>query len=126
MYTGKDATITGRTVQVPAQVNRVIGTGCSCREIVYLNASDKIVGIEQSESNSTGGSGKLMAYMVARPELMSLPVVTSGTTINYEKLQNSILMLYLLTVQKRQTLYNQKQVFPLLLSTYMLLEHLNR
>ncbi|NYB27596.1 MAG: iron ABC transporter substrate-binding protein [Methanobacteriaceae archaeon] len=78
--------VAGRTVQVPAQVNRVIGTGCSCREIVYLNASDKIVGIEQSESNSTGGSGKLMAYMVARPELMSLPVVTSGTTINYEKI----------------------------------------
>jgi iron complex transport system substrate-binding protein len=76
----------GRTVQVPAQVNKVIGTGCSCREIVYLNASDKIIGIEQPESNSSGGNGKLMAYMVAYPELMSLPVVTSGTTINYEKI----------------------------------------
>lgn len=78
----------GRTVQVPAQVDRVVGTGCSDREIVYLNASDKLVGIEQVESNSNGGSGDSLPYMVAYPELMELPIVgdASKNIINYEKI----------------------------------------
>lgn len=85
------ATITdvaGRTVQVPAQVNKVVGTGCSAREIVYLNASDKIVGIEQPETNSTGGWGNQLPYMIAHPELMSLPIVGDArkTVINYEEI----------------------------------------
>jgi len=79
--------VAGRTVQVPAQVDKVVGTGCSDREIVYLNASDKLVGIEQVESNSTGGSGNSLPYMIAHPELMSLPIVgdASKNIINYEK-----------------------------------------
>ncbi|MEN4018262.1 MAG: ABC transporter substrate-binding protein [Methanobacterium sp.] len=78
----------GRTVQVPAQVNKVVGTGCSGREIVYLNASDKMVGIEQIESNSTGGWGNQLPYMIAHPELMSLPIVGNAktSTVNYEKI----------------------------------------
>jgi len=80
--------VAGRTVQVPAQVDKVVGTGCSDREIVYLNASDKLVGIEQVESNSTGGSGNSLPYMIAHPELMSLPIVgdASKNIINYEKI----------------------------------------
>lgn len=78
----------GRTVQVPTEVNRVVGTGCSGREIVYLNASDKLVGIEQVESNTTGGSGNSLPYMIAHPELMSLPIVgdASKNIINHEKI----------------------------------------
>lgn len=80
--------VAGRTVQIPAQVNKVVGTGCSNREIVYLNASDKMVGIEQPETNSTGGWGAQLPYMVAHPELMKLPVVGDArkTIINYEKI----------------------------------------
>lgn len=78
----------GRTVQIPTQVNKVVGTGCSNREIVYLNASDKMVGIEQPETNSTGGWGAQLPYMVANPELMELPVVGDArkSIINYEKI----------------------------------------
>jgi iron complex transport system substrate-binding protein len=78
----------GRTVQVPAQVNKVVGTGCSGREIVYLNASDKMVGIEQMESNSTGAWGNQLPYMIAHPELLKLPVVANARTdtVYYEKL----------------------------------------
>jgi iron complex transport system substrate-binding protein len=80
--------VAGRTVQVPEQVNKVVGTGCSGREVVYLNASDKMVGIEQIESNSTGGWGNQLPYMIAHPELMSLPIVGNAKTdtVNYEKI----------------------------------------
>ena len=79
--------VAGRTVQVPAQVNKVVGTGCSNREIVYLNASDKLVGIEQVESNATG-MGTALPYMMAHPELKDLPVVgdASKNIINYEEI----------------------------------------
>lgn len=78
----------GRTVQIPTPVNKVIGTGCSGREIVYLNSSDKMVGIEQVETNFTGGWGVQLPYMVAHPELMNLPIVGDArkTIINYEKI----------------------------------------
>jgi len=80
--------VAGRTVQVPAQVDKVVGTGCSDREIVYLNASDKMVGIEQMESNSTGAWGNQLPYMIAHPELLKLPVVANARTdtVYYEKL----------------------------------------
>ncbi len=80
--------VAGRTVQVPAQVDKVVGTGCSAREIVYLNASDKIVGIEKTETNSTGGWGSQLPYMIAHPELMSLPIVGDARTnvVNYEEI----------------------------------------
>lgn len=77
-----------RTVQVPSQVNKVVAVGCSAREVVYLNASDKLVGIEQIETNSTGGWGNQLPYTIANPELMSLPVVGNAKTdtVNYEKI----------------------------------------
>lgn len=80
--------IAGRTVDIPSQVNKVAGTGCSGREIIYLEAKDKMVGIEQVETNSTGGWGNMLSYMVANPELLDLPVIGDArkTVINYEKL----------------------------------------
>lgn len=78
----------GRTVQVPVQVNKVAGIGTSNRNIVYLNASDKLVGIEQVETNSTGGWGTQLPYVIAHPELMSLPVIGDArkNVVNYEKI----------------------------------------
>jgi len=80
--------VAGRTVQVPVKVDKVVGTGCSAREIVYLNASDKIVGIEQTETNSTGGWGNQLPYMIAHPEFMNLPIIGDArkTVINYEEI----------------------------------------
>lgn len=80
--------VAGRTVEVPSTVDKVVGTGCSDREIVYLNASDKLVGIEQVETNSTGGWGTGLPYMMAHPELMDLPVVGDArkSTVNYEEI----------------------------------------
>lgn len=78
----------GRTVQIPDKVNKVIGTGCSGREIVYLDAAEKMVGIEQIESNSTGGWGDQLPYMIVHPELFKLPIIGNARTgtVNYEKI----------------------------------------
>ena len=80
--------IAGRTVQVPAHVNKIVGTGCSDREIVYMNASDKLVGIERVETNSTGTIGNQLPYTMANPQLMNLPVVGDGSKdiVNYEEI----------------------------------------
>ncbi len=69
-------------------MNRVVGTGCSGREIVYLDAKDKMVGIEQIETNSAGGWGNMLSYMVANPELMELPIIGDArkNIINYEQI----------------------------------------
>jgi len=80
--------VVGRTVEVPATVNKVVGIGCSDREIVYLNASNKLVGIEQVESNSTGSWGNELPYIIAHTELMNLPIVGNAktNTVNYEEI----------------------------------------
>jgi len=63
----------GRVVEVPTEVNRIIcfGPG-TLRLITYLNATDKVVGIE-------GGFEKMDAsgrpYRLAHPELGNLPVI---------------------------------------------------
>ena len=78
----------GRTVQVPVHVNKVVATGCSAREVVYLNASDKLVGVERVETNSTGAIGNQLPYIMANPQLMNLPVVGDGSKdiVNYEEI----------------------------------------
>ena len=80
--------IAGRTVQVPAHVNKIVATGCSAREVVYLNASDKMVGVEQAESNATGSWANQLPYMIAHPELTHLPVVGDArkNMVNYEEI----------------------------------------
>ncbi|OPY20891.1 MAG: corrinoid ABC transporter substrate-binding protein [Methanobacterium sp. PtaU1.Bin097] len=77
-----------RTVQVPVQVNRVVGTGTSNRNIIYLNSSDKLVGVEQIESSSAGGWENQLPYMIANPELRNLPVIGDArkNLVNYEKI----------------------------------------
>jgi hypothetical protein len=86
---------------------------CSAREIVYLNASDKIVGIEKTETNSTGGWGSQLPYMIAHPELMSLPIVGDARTnvVNYEEIAKLKPMLSLLLMPALLKTYNPKQEF---------------
>jgi iron complex transport system substrate-binding protein len=66
----------GREVEVPKNVNRIICSGTGClRLIVYLNATDKVVGIEGFEKKR-GVVGR--PYIMAHPELLDLPVIGNG------------------------------------------------
>ncbi|MBP2173147.1 ABC transporter substrate-binding protein [Methanococcus voltae] len=72
----------GRTVQVPKKVDRTIGLACTLREIVYLGVKDKVIGIEEVESDEK--IGMRMPYMLANPELADLSIVNkAGKTQQY-------------------------------------------
>ncbi|MFP3908963.1 MAG: iron ABC transporter substrate-binding protein [Archaeoglobaceae archaeon] len=61
----------GRTVEVPEEVDRVVGVGAgSLRLITYLNATHKVVGVEDFEK-----SDHLRPYIMAHPELTELPSI---------------------------------------------------
>ncbi|MBP2202062.1 iron complex transport system substrate-binding protein [Methanococcus voltae] len=76
----------GRTVQVPKKVDRTIGLGSSLREIVYLQATDKVVGVEKLESDEKVGSRTL--YILTHKELMDLPIVSESGNVEqyYERI----------------------------------------
>ncbi|ASJ02042.1 hypothetical protein A3L09_01560 [Thermococcus profundus] len=65
----------GRSVQVPPNVQRVVAIGPGAlRLVVYLNASDMVVGVEDFEKKYPYGR----PYILAHPELKDLPSVGSG------------------------------------------------
>ena len=65
----------GRTVKVPVKVSRVVAVGPGAlRILVYLNATDKVVGIEEIEKRYPYGR----PYVLAHPELLKLPVIGPG------------------------------------------------
>jgi iron complex transport system substrate-binding protein len=65
----------GRTVQVPANVQRVVAAGPGAlRLVVYLNASDMVVGVEDFEKRYSYGR----PYIIAHPELKELPSIGPG------------------------------------------------
>ncbi|CAB3288181.1 exported protein of unknown function [Methanocaldococcus lauensis] len=66
----------GREVVVPKDVNRIVCIGPGClRLIVYLNATDKVVGVEDAEKKwSIYGR----PYRIAHPELAKLPTIGQG------------------------------------------------
>ncbi|ASJ07265.1 iron ABC transporter substrate-binding protein [Thermococcus pacificus] len=77
--TGKETvTVTdalGRTVEVPAKVTKVVAAGPGAlRLIVYLNASDMVVGVEDFEKRYNFGR----PYIIAHPELKELPSIGPG------------------------------------------------
>ena len=60
----------GRTVSMPEKVERVVGVEAGAlRLIVYLNASELVVGIEDTELDA------MNPYNLAHPELVNLPVI---------------------------------------------------
>ncbi len=68
--------LAGRGVDVPKNVNRIIALGPGClRLIVYLNATDKVVGVEDSE---TLWSPYGRPYRIAHPELAEKPMIGKG------------------------------------------------
>ncbi|MBU4275558.1 MAG: iron ABC transporter substrate-binding protein [Proteobacteria bacterium] len=67
--------LTGRKVTVPLSPSRIVCLGPGClRLIVYLEAQDKVVGIEALEKRFPHGR----PYYYAKPELAKLPVITPG------------------------------------------------
>ncbi|WP_457612268.1 iron ABC transporter substrate-binding protein [Methanocaldococcus sp.] len=63
----------GREVIVPKDVNRIVCIGPGClRLIVYLNATNKVVGVEDSEIKWTPYA---RPYRLAHPELKNLPII---------------------------------------------------
>uniref|UniRef100_A9AAD2 Periplasmic binding protein n=1 Tax=Methanococcus maripaludis (strain C6 / ATCC BAA-1332) TaxID=444158 RepID=A9AAD2_METM6 len=80
----------GRTVEVPQNPEKIIALSCALREVVYLQAQDKVVGIEFREAakrtDGTFPSGLELPYLAAYPELMDLTVVNAGNTVNVEEI----------------------------------------
>ncbi len=66
----------GRRVAVPVNVSRVVAVGPGClRLLVYLNCTDKVVGVEDVE-HKWSPNGR--PYRMAHPELGRLPVIGTG------------------------------------------------
>ncbi|ACV24232.1 iron ABC transporter substrate-binding protein [Methanocaldococcus fervens] len=66
----------GREVEVPKEVNRIVCCGPGClRLITYLNATDKVVGVEDAEKKWTPWT---RPYRIAHPELAELPSIGQG------------------------------------------------
>ena len=67
--------IGGRTVTVPGDPQRIICTGPgSLRQICYLGAQNRVVGVERMEKDWTTGR----PYWIANPELARLPSIGPG------------------------------------------------
>ncbi|MBN2762453.1 MAG: iron ABC transporter substrate-binding protein [Bacteroidales bacterium] len=60
----------GREVFVPARINRIVGIRAGAlRLLIYMDVTDKIVGIEQNEKQGS------TPYVITHPELASLPSI---------------------------------------------------
>lgn len=66
----------GRTVEVPADIQRIVCSGPGClRLVTYVQAQDKLVGIESIDQADTSG----MPYQLANVEFFqSLPMTGAG------------------------------------------------
>jgi len=72
----------GRNVTIPAQVTRVVcSSGGSCvRYLVYLDASDALVGVDSGDTpNSTTSSRDTRSYTLANPQFANLTVIGSSS-----------------------------------------------
>ncbi|RLI76967.1 iron ABC transporter substrate-binding protein [Archaeoglobales archaeon] len=66
----------GRDVKIPKEVNRIVCIGPGAlRLIVYLDATDKVVGVEDAEKK---WSPYGRPYRIAHPELADLPTIGQG------------------------------------------------
>lgn len=80
----------GRSVEVPANLERIVAVGCALRPVCYLQAEDMVVGVEASEQEDNVSC----AYRHVNHDLFaSLPVIgdggSSGVTINEEALMEA-------------------------------------
>lgn len=105
----------GRTVDVPKEVHRIVAVGPGClRIIVYLNATNMVVGVEDFEKRYSFGR----PYIIAHPELKNLPSIGPGgpgKLPNLEaimKLKPDIIFATYID-EKRQMTYRKRRVFQL-------------
>ena len=113
----------GREVEVPKEVNKIICSGPGClRLIIYLNATDKVVGIEGFEKKK--GTGR--PYIIAHPELLDLPVIGNGGPAeigkgpNLEqvlKVQPDVIFITYVTKEKADEI-QQKTGIPVVVLSY--------
>lgn len=80
----------GRSVEIPADLERIVAVGCALRPVCYLQAEDMVVGVEASEQEDNVSC----AYRHVNHDLFaSLPVIgdggSSGVTINEEALMEA-------------------------------------
>ena len=60
----------GREVKVPENIERIVGLRAGAlRLLVYMDGTDKVVGIEEAEKRG------VRPYTIAYPELMELPLI---------------------------------------------------
>ncbi|ACX72833.1 periplasmic binding protein [Methanocaldococcus vulcanius M7] len=122
--TTKTITITdalGREVKVPVEVDRIVCCGPGClRMIVYLNATDKVVGVEDAEKKWTPWG---RPYRIAHPELANLPTIGQGGPSpkpNPEailKVKPDVIFATYITKDEADTL-QQKTGIPVVVLTY--------
>jgi len=65
--------MSGRKVIIPRDINKIIALKSGAlRLICYLEANDKVIGIEENERR------RITPYLLAHPELRKLPIIGSG------------------------------------------------
>ncbi|WP_052507325.1 iron ABC transporter substrate-binding protein [Desulfonatronovibrio magnus] len=65
----------GREITVPAQVDRVICSGSGClRLLTYLQAQDRIVGVDSAEKGGLPFSADARPYAIANPQFRDYPL----------------------------------------------------
>lgn len=80
----------GRSVEIPADLERIVAVGCALRPVCYLQAENMVVGVESSEQEDNVSC----AYRHVNHNLFAgLPVIgdggSSGVTINEEALMEA-------------------------------------
>lgn len=71
IYAAQVEDLAGRTVEIPASIDRIAAVGPGAlRLVVYLEAADKVIGIEEFEKRN-----QKRPYILARPKLLELPVI---------------------------------------------------
>jgi len=84
--------MSGRTVEVPENPERIVCLGPgTLRLIVYLQAQDKVVGVERMEKKFSNGR----PYWLAHPELHELPVCGPGGPASINQKPNMELLIKL-------------------------------
>ena len=95
----------GREVEVPKDIRTICPLKWgSTRIIVYLNASDKIVGISEFEKNK---GMNVLPYLVAHPEFKNLPIIQTGVAPNVEeivKLKPDVIIASYFTIEEADKL----------------------
>lgn len=82
--------ILGREVEIPSKSDSIIALGAGAlRMVSYMEGADKVVGVENLESES----GIMRAYSYVYPQLSKLPVIGEGGGGNYTAYEEEIIKL---------------------------------